>query len=50
MKIFALLEISPEQRDLFSNLAASIMGDKKIKLDFFQDLAGKWRLVKLEIL
>ncbi len=49
LEIFALLEISPEQKESLSTFVTQNFDSKKTKMDFFLDLAGKWRLAKIEI-
>ncbi len=49
LEIFAFLEISPEQKEALSFFVSENFNKQKIKLEFFRDLAGKWRLVKLKL-
>lgn len=50
LKIIVFFEISPEQKELFPALVSEVLDGEKVELKYFQDLAKKWRLIRLEIL
>jgi release factor glutamine methyltransferase len=49
LRIFAFLEISPEQKESLAVFVNELFSKENTKLEFFLDLSGKWRLVKIEI-
>lgn len=49
LRIFAFLEISPEQKKSLSAFTNKLFPQENAEIEFFLDLAGKWRLAKIEI-